>query len=86
LTVSTAGARCSRDKYGSTPLHDAAENGNTKCIKILLEYGCNPLVKDATGQTAADVALINEHAKCAETLKGAEKKWIRKHEFRYSRI
>lgn len=37
---------------GNTPLHYAALNGNNKIIKILLDAGADPKVKNDQGQTA----------------------------------
>jgi ankyrin repeat protein len=41
---------------GSTPLHYAAYNGHTDVVKLLLENGADPSIKDNTGKTAADIA------------------------------
>ena len=44
LNVKTSG--------GNTPLHFAAINGNNKIIKILLDAGADPKIKNDAGQTA----------------------------------
>ena len=40
-----------RTKYGRTPLHEAALNGNIKTVKILIESGANVNVKNNRGET-----------------------------------
>ena len=35
-----------RNRYGSTPLHEAAGNGSAKGIQALLDAGADPKVKD----------------------------------------
>ena len=37
---------------GNTPLHFAAINGNDKIIKILIDAGADPKIKNSAGQTA----------------------------------
>lgn len=41
---------------GQQPLHLAAEGNMLELAKLLIKKGSNPLVRDATGKTAADVA------------------------------
>jgi ankyrin repeat protein len=49
----------------STPLHIAAEEGNSECTKLLLKAGALPNVKNSRGQTALHLAAL---AQSAETL------------------
>ena len=45
------------------PLHEAAENGATELVRLLLSYGADPLLATYSGQTplmlAADTAAYN---------------------------
>ncbi|CAE7228830.1 VAC14, partial [Symbiodinium sp. CCMP2456] len=44
--------------FSSTyPLHKAAEVGNAKMVKLLLEQGANPALKNSAGKTAQEVVL-----------------------------
>ncbi|XP_053743625.1 espin-like protein [Synchiropus splendidus] len=67
------GARVIKDYWGGTPLHDAAENGELECCKVLLESHANPSDKDIDGFTAADLAEYNGHHECARYLRAKEK-------------
>lgn len=51
-----------------TPLHDAAMNGHTKLVKLLVEKGADVHAKNSKGKTPIDVAaatvaplLLNSH-------------------------
>lgn len=44
------------DDWGMTPLHISAGIGNLEIIKILLNYGANPNLKNLLGYSAIDVA------------------------------
>lgn len=37
--------------YLSRPLHEAAENGATELVRLLLSYGADPLLATYSGQT-----------------------------------
>jgi len=50
-----------RDKYGWTFLHFAAENGDFISVKLLLEYGANPNIKTLSGELPIDKAGKNCH-------------------------
>jgi hypothetical protein len=45
---------------GYTPLMNAAAKGNEKIVKLLLDKGANPNVKNGRGETAADIARKRE--------------------------
>ena len=40
-----------RDRFGATPLHDAASYGRTEAIQTLLQHGADPKAKDDKGRT-----------------------------------
>ena len=41
---------------GWTPLQDATLKSNTRIVKMLLDYGADPLARDYKGGTAMDMA------------------------------
>ncbi|XP_067085592.1 espin-like protein isoform X1 [Osmerus mordax] len=67
------GAALTRDRWGGTPLHDAAENGELECCRILLANQVEASVQDIDGFTAADLAEYNGHYDCASVLRTAER-------------
>uniref|UniRef100_A0A3P8R8T9 Espin like a n=1 Tax=Astatotilapia calliptera TaxID=8154 RepID=A0A3P8R8T9_ASTCA len=67
------GSKVMKDYWGGTPLHDAAENGELECCKILLAHQANPSDQDIDGFTAADLAEYNGHAECARYLRAMER-------------
>ncbi|XP_047442766.1 espin-like protein [Mugil cephalus] len=67
------GSKVIKDYWGGTPLHDAAENGELECCKILLANQANPSDRDIDGFTAADLAEYNGHYECARYLRAMEK-------------
>uniref|UniRef100_A0A8C4HZT0 Espin like a n=1 Tax=Dicentrarchus labrax TaxID=13489 RepID=A0A8C4HZT0_DICLA len=67
------GSKVIKDYWGGTPLHDAAENGELECCKILLANQANPADQDIDGFTAADLAEYNGHHVCARYLCAMEK-------------
>lgn len=50
---------------GSTPLMMAAQYGNTTVVKLLLEEGADPLLKNQLGLTAIDFAHRSNRAEAA---------------------
>ncbi|KAM9479425.1 espin-like protein isoform 3-T4 [Salvelinus alpinus] len=66
------GAKVIRDDWGGTPLHDAAENGELECCRILLANQVSPSEQDIDGFTAADLAEYNGHYDCAGYLRAVE--------------
>uniref|UniRef100_A0AAY4EQN8 Espin-like protein n=1 Tax=Denticeps clupeoides TaxID=299321 RepID=A0AAY4EQN8_9TELE len=67
------GAQVLRDYWGGSPLHDAAENGELECCRILLRNGVSPSERDVDGFTAADLAEYNGRYHCANVLRAAER-------------
>ncbi|XP_072547449.1 espin-like protein [Salminus brasiliensis] len=66
------GARVLRDSWGGTPLHDAAENGELECCRVLLGSHVSPLEKDVDGFSAVDLAEYNGHGDCAALLRSTQ--------------
>ncbi|XP_067228714.1 espin-like protein [Chanodichthys erythropterus] len=67
------GSKVKRDYWGGTPLHDAAENGEIECCRILLGHQISPKERDIDGFTAADLAEYNGHFECARYLRSVER-------------
>ena len=55
-----------RDQYGSTPLHEAAGNGSAEGIKVLLDAGADPKVKDGLNKEPWLYAQFNKRLKYVE--------------------
>ncbi|XP_070817243.1 espin-like protein [Chaetodon trifascialis] len=70
------GSKVIKDYWGGTPLHDAAENGELECCKILLANQANPTDHDIDGLTAADLAEYNGHHECARYLCAMEENYL----------
>ncbi|TSK49616.1 Kinesin-like protein KIF1B [Bagarius yarrelli] len=66
------GAKILKDHWGGTPLHDAAENGELECCRILMEHHVSPLEKDVDGFSAVELAEYNGHRDCAALLHSAQ--------------
>jgi len=54
---------------GTTPLHLAARFGHAGASRRLLDAGAEPDARDASGQTAADLAVAGGHAELAAMLR-----------------
>ncbi|XP_056132231.1 espin-like protein [Lampris incognitus] len=67
------GSTVIKDYWGGTPLHDAAENGELECCKILLANHAIPSDQDIDGFTAADLAEYNGHHECTSFLRAMER-------------
>jgi len=46
----------------TSPLHEAARNGHAEIVRLLLDAGADPLVRDGEGKTAMDIANVRGHA------------------------
>uniref|UniRef100_A0A8C1L812 Espin like b n=1 Tax=Cyprinus carpio TaxID=7962 RepID=A0A8C1L812_CYPCA len=66
------GAKVLKDLWGGTPLHDAAENGELECCRVLLNNHISPLERDSDGFTAVDLAEYNGYHDCANFLHDAD--------------
>jgi ankyrin repeat protein len=53
---------------GTTPLHNAAENGHTKVVQALLKSGAQVDKEDNGGQTPLLYAAWRGHAEVVQTL------------------
>ena len=51
------------------PLHWAAARGHPRCVELLLQYGADPNLPDASGATALELAERNGFTNCAFLLK-----------------
>jgi ankyrin repeat protein len=61
-----------RDCFDSTALHFAAYKGSTKNVRLLLEAGTNPMLRDQWGYTPATLTAKRKHAECVALLEAAE--------------
>ena len=57
-----------RNDQGKTPLMDAAQNGRTSILKMLLEYGADYTLIDKGGWTALHYCSFRNHNECVKTL------------------
>ena len=48
---------------GITPLHDAVENEHYSCVKLLVEFGADPFLKNKSNESAVDIARTVVEAK-----------------------
>lgn len=51
------------DKWGFTPLHEAAQKGRTQLCALLLAHGADPTLKNQEGQTPLDLTSADD-VKC----------------------
>ncbi|XP_010681784.2 potassium channel AKT2/3 isoform X1 [Beta vulgaris subsp. vulgaris] len=49
------------DSRGRTPLHEAASRGHEECVILLLNHGCNVLLRDLNDNTALWDAISAKH-------------------------
>lgn len=61
----------SKDKYGVTPLMEAARCGKTAIVRLLLEAGADPRAKDKAGWDPERYAKAGKHEKIVLLLKEA---------------
>ncbi|XP_047432717.1 ankyrin repeat domain-containing protein 10-like isoform X2 [Mugil cephalus] len=53
-----------QDFLGEAPIHKAARSGSLECIQVLLIAGAKPHLRNASGQTAADLAQAHGFHDC----------------------
>ena len=53
-----------------TPLHWATYGGHVEMVKILLQYGADPHLKDETGLTAVDMSIESAHENVLRVFEG----------------
>ncbi|XP_010771531.1 ankyrin-2-like, partial [Notothenia coriiceps] len=58
-----------KTKNGYTPLHQAAQQGNTHIINMLLQHGAKPNATTANGNTALTIARRLGYISVVDTLK-----------------
>ena len=61
-------ARQGTGELGFTPLMEAAFNGQSEMVDLLLEYGAHRALRDDKGLAAADHARRNGHGTLADQL------------------
>ncbi|QOJ78899.1 ankyrin repeat domain-containing protein [Infirmifilum lucidum] len=57
-----------RDKYGWTPLHYAADGGHLEVARLLLDRGADVNTRDNDGRTPLDLARAMGHKEVVELL------------------
>lgn len=62
-----------QDVVGFTALHLAAQLGNLRAVRLLLEYGADVTVADAQGRTAWRIALLTVNEPCFVEIR---RKWL----------
>lgn len=60
-----------RDEFGYTALHLACDRGNLAAVKVLLEHGGDPLLKDPDGLAVAELTEIAGHDEISAFLREA---------------
>jgi ankyrin repeat protein len=58
---SVEGGVCIQDKFGWTPLHHVARNGNVELCKLLVANDCRPHIPNELGKTACHYAAEKGH-------------------------
>lgn len=60
-----------QDRYGMTPLHYAALNGQQEAAHCLLQHGADPRIKNSWGQSVSDIAEWKGHVALQNFLQAA---------------
>ena len=53
-------------------MHEAARNGQVEAVRLLLDHGANPELKNSLGRTALDLAKEKDHMEVVEVLSKTE--------------
>jgi len=56
------------DKLGWTPLHDAAREGRSSIVQLLLASGADSSIQDIGGETPLHLAAFHQHMRVVELL------------------
>jgi len=57
------------NKLGYSPLHTACYHNSSECVKVLLQAGADPLLKERKfSQNALHIACSRQNSKCVEVL------------------
>ena len=67
-----AGADVNAGVGGATPLHGAAQHGQTAMARWLLAHGADPAARDSSGQTPRALAEAAGHTETAALLAGVQ--------------
>jgi len=59
------GARMTRDRTGATVLHKAAANSDPSVLRLLLQAGAEPYLRDSDGRCALTTALLSGNQEAA---------------------
>lgn len=57
-----------------TALHEAAKAGNSDCVRLLLERGADPTMKDSNGDVPGE-KVEDREGECCSLLRRAAKEW-----------
>lgn len=57
-----------QDRYGWTPLHCAAHQGNKDCVRLLLQYGADVTKVNREGKSALHLAAAQNRAAIVQML------------------
>lgn len=58
-----------KDKNGRTAIHEACTQGDTKTVRVLLQFGANVTIRDNGGQTPVDRASAHRQTAVIKLLK-----------------
>lgn len=58
-----------RDRQGHSALHQAAQQGHTEAVKLLLARKADPTFVDVSGQTASALAAKRNHEDVVQLLR-----------------
>ena len=60
-----------QDRFGATPLHYAALNGQQEAVQTLIKLAADPRIKTYDGQSTADAARCGGHEQLERLLQSA---------------